>query len=266
MSIIKYSPASGQTDDSLLPVRNGGLLVVSQSDHTGHRQQSLIVYLLLTLFLVGCSRPDHVEKVKSEGVLHVTTRVGPLTYYETDDGPAGFEYELAVRFARYLGVEPRIRVAQGLPELYDVISRSFTDIAATGLSQQAARGLHPDYRFGPVYKQFQPLVLYRRGMARPKTLEDLLGKSVLVPARTAQIEYLMKMQESDYPQLLWEERDTLDPADILSLIDARAHDFAIMNSYEYGIHSAMFPEVNKAFELMSHSTSVGSFHPAKMTV
>ncbi|GAA3952417.1 membrane-bound lytic murein transglycosylase MltF [Allohahella marinimesophila] len=213
-------------------------------------QPVIAICLLLSSLLNGCTRPDQVEKVKSEGVLHVATRVGPLTYYETDDGPAGFEYELAVRFAEYLGVEPRIRVTQGVPELYDVITQGFTDIAATGLSQQAARSLHPEFRFGPVYKQFQPLVLYRRGTARPKNIADLLGKSVLVPARTAQIDYLMNMQASDYPQLLWEERDTLDPADILSLIDARAHDFAIMNSYEYGIHSAMFPEVNKAFELM----------------
>ncbi|WP_416399140.1 membrane-bound lytic murein transglycosylase MltF [Allohahella sp. A8] len=257
MSIIKYSPASSQTDSHSI-----GLCYEPPTRHR-HLWLPLMICVLLISMLSGCTRPDQVEKIKSEGVLHVATRVGPLTYYETDDGPAGFEYELAVRFAEYLGVEPRIRVTQGVPELYEIIGQGFTDIAATGLSQQAARSLHPKFRFGPVYKQFQPLVLYRRGTTRPRELSDLLGKSVLVPARTAQIDYLIDMQANDYPQLLWQERDTLDPADILSLIDAQAHDFAIMNSYEYGIHSAMFPEVSKAFELMDPLDVSWVFPPGK---
>ena len=48
---------------------------------------------------------DRIAQIKSRGVLRVSTINSPLTYYTVNKSPAGMDYELAKRFARYLGVK-----------------------------------------------------------------------------------------------------------------------------------------------------------------
>lgn len=50
---------------------------------------------------------DQISQIKSRGVLRVSTINSPLTYYTVNQSPAGMDYELAKRFADYLGVNSR---------------------------------------------------------------------------------------------------------------------------------------------------------------
>ena len=45
-----------------------------------------------------------LEKIRQQGVLVVLTHNTSTTYFEAQDGLAGFEYDLASDFAAYLGV------------------------------------------------------------------------------------------------------------------------------------------------------------------
>ena len=67
-------------------------------------------YALCCLLVAACEKAPLLEQVKSRNELVVLTRNSPTTYYEGFDGPTGFEYDLANRFAQYLGVELRIVV------------------------------------------------------------------------------------------------------------------------------------------------------------
>ncbi len=54
----------------------------------------------LLLLLGACGKaPTALERVQEDGVLRVITRNSPTTYYQDRNGPTGFEYELAERFA-----------------------------------------------------------------------------------------------------------------------------------------------------------------------
>ena len=64
------------------------------------------------LTLTGCSQPSTLQEIREEGVLHVITRTAPSIYVESEDGPTGYDYELAKLFANELGVKLRIRVAE----------------------------------------------------------------------------------------------------------------------------------------------------------
>lgn len=44
-----------------------------------------------------------LEEIKSRGELRISTLNSPLTYFTTKQGPSGLDYELAKRFANYLG-------------------------------------------------------------------------------------------------------------------------------------------------------------------
>src|SRR5690606_8912377 len=86
--------------------------------------------IAVTLFAIlagsGCSQPSTLQEVKNEGVLHVITRVAPSIYYEGREGPTGYDYELAHRFAEELGVELRVRVAEDNSEILSVLDRKST--------------------------------------------------------------------------------------------------------------------------------------------
>ena len=54
---------------------------------------------------------NHLDRVQSAGMLRVITFNGPTTYFVSNQGPGGFEYELAKIFAEYLGVELEVKIA-----------------------------------------------------------------------------------------------------------------------------------------------------------
>ena len=68
--------------------------------------------LLAALAVSGCSRPTALQEVRNEGALHVITRIAPSIYYQERETTTGYDYELVNDFARELGVELRVRVAE----------------------------------------------------------------------------------------------------------------------------------------------------------
>jgi membrane-bound lytic murein transglycosylase F len=116
--------------------------------------------VLCCLSLAACEKPPLIEQIKAHHELIVLTRNSPTTYYEGTDGPMGFEYDLASRFAEYLGVELRIVVPPNLNDILPLIQRGDAHLAA-GLTITDNR--EEIVRFGPVYQKITPqLVRVRR--------------------------------------------------------------------------------------------------------
>lgn len=205
--------------------------------------------LLWLVLLAGCSRPTTLEKIHQEGVLHVITRNGPITYFEGRDGPAGYEFELARLLAEHLGVRLRVRLVDDLEQIYQVTEQGYTHIAAVGISKQAAERRNPAFRFSQPFLTVRPLVLYRKGGNRPRTPEDLAGRHIVVPAQTAQVDHLASLQEQ-IPGLAWQVLEDVETPEILRMLDAGEVEIAIVNSTEYAVNSALFPQVQEAFPLM----------------
>ncbi len=200
--------------------------------------------------LTGCSRPTTLERIEQEGVLHVISRNAPTTYYEDRDGAAGFEYELARMFAEEIGVELRLRVASDLEEAYSVVEQNYTHFAALGLSQTAAHSRTESLKFSADYLTFQPLVLFANGNPKPKTVEDLVGQSIVVPAHTAQAAFLQQVKDARLPDLVWQEVDDLETPDLMRMVEEGQVQITIVNSSEFAVHKAMFPKAREGFALM----------------
>ena len=103
----------------------------------------------------------------------MVTRNTPTTYYFQGDRASGFEYGLVRAFAREYDMPVRIKVAFSLPELFDMLASGEAHLAAAGLSQSAGR----DARFvaSHPYLNQQPLVVYKSGALRPRSLKALVG-------------------------------------------------------------------------------------------
>ena len=101
------------------------------------------------------------------GVLRISTVNSPLTY-TINNAPAGMDYELAKRFADYLGVKLEVTVRPNLGDLFDDLDDGKADLLAAGLIYNSERLSR--YQSGPSYYSVSQQLVYRIDKPRPKTL------------------------------------------------------------------------------------------------
>ena len=198
------------------------------------------------LALAACGRPPtELEQVKAHNELIVITRNSPTTYFEGPDGPTGLEYDLAKRFAEYLGVELRMVVPANFSDILPLTALGNANLAAAGLTITDKR--KEKVRFGPVYQEITPQLVYRSGSTRPKTLADLDGILEVV-AGSSHEEQLEKLQE-DYPALAWQTNAELESDELLALVWQQLIEYTIADSNEVAVNRRFYPELKPAFDI-----------------
>jgi len=207
-----------------------------------------ISLLLISLsFLIACGDAQpHLEKIRERGELLVISRYGPTTYYVKGDTLAGFEYELAQRFADFLNVRLKIITPDNLGDILDFIAQGKADIAAAGLTITPER--KDLIRFGPVYQEVTQQLIYRQGIKRPKSLTKLADGNLEVVAHSSHVEQLNSHKE-DIPDLNWTENHDLDSSGLLELVQLELIDYTISDSNEMAANRTLFPELRVAFDI-----------------
>ena len=205
--------------------------------------------LVLLVFppLLSCSlfEKNKLRDVKSAGELVVLTRTSPTTYYETPEGPAGFEYDLVKSFANYLGVKPRFVVAEKFNDIIPRLLKGDADLAAAGITVTEARSKL--VRFGPSYQEIRQQVIYRLGTNRPASAEELIGRQIEVQAGTSYVERLNDLKQQ-YPELKWTEVDK-ETEELLQVVWEGLLEISIADSNIVAINRQYFPEIQVAFSL-----------------
>ena len=162
---------------------------------------SLLLFSILLLIACGEAQP-HLEEIRERGELRVLTRYGPTSYYVKGEELAGFEYELAQRFAEHLNVKLKIIVPDNLGNILSLIERGKADIAAAGLTITPAR--KDVIRFGPVYQEVTQQLVYRNGDTKPENITKVIDGQLEVVAHSSHVEQL-KLYQQDIPELTWTE-------------------------------------------------------------
>jgi len=204
--------------------------------------------LLVSLtFLIACGEAQpHLEEIRERGELRVLSRYGPTSYYVKGDELAGFEYELAQRFAQHLNVKLKIIVPDSLGNMLHLIEQGKADIAAAGLT------ITPDrkdiIRFGPVYQEVTQQLVYRQGTKKPKSLTSLANGQLEVVANSSHVEQLSSHLQ-EIPELIWTENTELDSSGLLELVQLEMIDYTIADSNEIAANRPLFPELRVAFNI-----------------
>ena len=208
----------------------------------------ILSLLLISLsFLITCSEAQpHLEEIRERGELRVLTRYGPTTYYIKGEELAGFEYELAREFAKYLNVKLKIIVPENLGNMLQLIEQGKADIAAAGLTITPARkGI---LRFGPTYQEVSQQLVYRRGSLKPKNISKLADGHLEVVANSSHVEQL-ELHQQEFPELSWVENKELDNSGLLELVQLEMIDYTIADSNEIDANQTLFPELRVAFNI-----------------
>jgi len=201
---------------------------------------------MICLALAACGRaPTELEQVQAHNELIVITRNSPTTYFEGPDGPTGLEYDLAKRFAEYLGVELRMVVPPNFSDILPLTALGDANLAAAGLTVTSKR--EEKVRFGPVYQKITPQLVYRSGSTRPKTLADLNG--ILEVVAGSSHEELLEKLSKDFPELTWQTNGELDSDELLILLWEQLIEYTIADSNELSVNRRFYPELKPAFDI-----------------
>ena len=187
---------------------------------------------------------DQLDQIKSRGELRVSTLNSPLTFMDSPEGNLGFDYELAKRFADYLGVKLVISQHTTIESMFDDLDHGKTDMLASGLVYNNER--LKNYRAGPEYYSVSQQLVYRQGAVRPKSFADIKG-SLVVSAGSAHIATL-EAASTKYPDLTWSTTDKLSPRDLLQQVENGKLDYTLGDSVTIALMQRVYPRLAVAFD------------------
>ncbi|GIX30882.1 MAG: membrane-bound lytic murein transglycosylase F [Porticoccaceae bacterium] len=214
--------------------------------------------LVLTLAaLVGPSRQaTNLETILERGVLRFATRPGPITYFEDAKGPNGFEYLLAKAFADSLGLKLAVTTSDTLVGLFNLLGGPNADFIGATLTVTESRKRR--MRFSRPYGEVVQVLVYRRGSARPRRVEDLLGHSLAVVADSSHEERLRELAQR-LPDLRWQALPDVEMVELLEMVEGGEVDFAVVDSSTFEAHRTRFPSTARAFDLTAPQALAWAF-------
>ncbi len=210
------------------------------------------VFILLLAALAGVLQGCNSDKdqatlarIKERGYVSVGTLYGPTSYYVGAQGETGFEYELAQKYADYLGVTLKISASYSLNDLFEQLAQGKVDFLAAGLVVTDKR--LEKYHFGPAYNQISQKLVFKQGKERPRTIDDLTGK-LEVTANSSHVENLENLAAST-TTLSWQENNELDSEELLLRILDEEIDYTIIDSHTLAVSRRYYPEISIGFTI-----------------
>ncbi|HSH27731.1 MAG TPA: membrane-bound lytic murein transglycosylase MltF, partial [Wenzhouxiangella sp.] len=212
------------------------------------RLKALGRLLLIALAVVvattsGDSGLTQVERIHARGSLVMLTVNGASTYYLGAEGETGFEYELALAFARYLGVPLQVVTVPSVGDLVPALLEGRGDFVAANLTRTSWR--QSQLRFGPAYESVVPTVVYRRGTPRPHSVEELADGRLAVMDGTVYLPLLARHDVAIEPEI----RPHSSIEDLFEAISNEEIDYTIIDSNILELNRRFFPAIRPAFEL-----------------
>ncbi len=203
--------------------------------------------------LAGCSAEDNssdsvkVRGLKTSGTLTVLTRNAPTTYYfDSDEQPAGPEYEMVESFAAHLGVKTEYKQFETVNEILEALEQGQGDLAAAGITRTSAR--EQRFRFGPAYQEVVEQVVCRRKGTIAGNPDELAGLNITVSKGTSYEDSLRQLK-GDHPALVWNADAELNTEQLLERVWLKEIDCTVADSSIVAINRRYFPELVVGFDL-----------------
>ncbi|MCC4107731.1 membrane-bound lytic murein transglycosylase MltF [Serratia ureilytica] len=210
-----------------------------------------VVTLLLALALWPnitwrSGQGGQLQEIISRGELRISTLNSPLTYFNAKQGPGGLDYELAKRFANYLGVKLVVIPHQNINDLFDDLDDDDADLLAAGLIYNQERLSRA--RTGPAYYSVSQQLVYRLGTPRPKSFADIKGK-LAVASGSAHVSTLKQLKQDKYPDLAWESSSDLTSKELLERVADGKLDYTLGDSVTIALLQRIHPQLAVAFDV-----------------
>lgn len=185
--------------------------------------------------------PDEIDKT----VLNVGTVYGSQIYITTGQGEAGFDFEMASRFAEYLNLDLAMKPYSNIKDLYQALDKGEIDLIAAGLTDTATR--RENFRLGPPLYRVNQVLVYKQGTHPPKHISQL-KESITVITDSSFVETLAQLQHT-YTELTWEQEKDKDSEELLAMIARGEIPYTIADSTTFEINRRYMPELRAGLVL-----------------
>jgi len=206
----------------------------------------IVIFTLAGLIGTCSSPPPLLDQVLDTGELRVVTRDSPTTYVISPDGPSGPEFDLVQAFADDLGVALVIEPVASISEILPNLLAGESHMAAAGLSITDTRREY--LNFGHPYESVDVHMIYKLGTGKPRSLKDVLDRSIEVMAGSSHVDLLSSIQAS-YPTLQWAENADIEVAELMTKVAMGEIDITVADSPDFNIQRHFYPDLRVALDL-----------------
>ena len=206
----------------------------------------LLIIILASLIGTCSTAPPLLDQILETGELRVVTRNSPTSYSISPDGPTGPEYDLVRAFAEELGVTLVMDTVDSVSEIIPLILSGQAHMAAAGLTVTDSRREY--LHFGHPYESVDVHLIYKLGTGRPRSIEDILDRSIEVVASSSHVDILEELK-LDYPELTWTENADVEFADLLTKVAMGEVDLTVADSPDFNIQRHFYPDLRVALDL-----------------
>ncbi|ELY3903288.1 membrane-bound lytic murein transglycosylase MltF [Klebsiella aerogenes] len=234
-------------------------LRISTLQKINYLKKLKINYLLIgvvTLLLAAALWPslpwmgkpeNRVAGIIARGELRVSTINSPLTYAAINNKDYGLDYELAKRFADYLGVKLKVTVRQNISQLFDDLDAGKTDMLAAGLVYNTERV--KNYQAGPTYYSVSQQLVYRVGGNRPRTLAGINAEQLAIAPGHVALNDLQALKESKYPDLNWRVDEKRGTTALMQAVIDGTLEYTVADSVAVSLFQRVHPELAVALDI-----------------
>ncbi len=206
----------------------------------------LLIIILASLIGTCSTPPPLLDQILETGELRVVTRSSPTSYSISPDGPTGPEYDLVRAFAEDLGVALLMESVDSVSEIIPLILSGQAHMAAAGLTVTDSRREY--LHFGHPYESVDVHLIYKLGTGRPRSIEDILDRSIEIVASSSHVDILEELK-LDYPELTWTENADVEFADLLTKVAMGEVDLTVADSPDFNIQRHFYPDLRVALDL-----------------
>ena len=206
----------------------------------------MLIIILASLIGTCSTPPPLLDQILETGELRVVTRSSPTSYEISPDGPTGPEYDLVRAFAEDLGVTLLMESVDSVSEIIPLILSGQAHMAAAGLTVTDSRREY--LHFGHPYESVDVHLIYKLGTGRPRSIEDILDRSIEIVASSSHVDILEELK-LDYPELTWTENADVEFADLLTKVAMGEVDLTIADSPDFNIQRHFYPDLRIALDL-----------------
>jgi membrane-bound lytic murein transglycosylase F len=196
--------------------------------------------------ILGFVKPDPgLQGIRKAGEITVLTRNNGHCYYNYQDQPMGFEYDLAKAFADHLGVQLNVKTPDW-QDLFGMLREGKGDFIAASLTITPAREDLADFSTG--YMTVQQRVIVHQRNTGVAALEDLNGSTVFVRRGTSYEERLreLKGRGMDIKIRLYDDVPT---EEFIRMVAEKEIHLTVADSNIALLNRRYYPEVKVAFPL-----------------
>ena len=213
----------------------------------------LLVACVIGLLLLARARlmpetesPHGLAEILEKQELVALSVNSPTTVYAVDGQWQGFDYDLIKAFAANLGVSLEIKFASGIDGLLADLEAGAGQFAIANLAVTASRA--PLGAFSTPYAEAAIWTVCARSGPHPRSMADLVGTRVVVPAESSYVARLQAAAET-LPELRWTEVPDVTTEGLFARIESGDADCALTDSNILDINLRYHPELRRAFKL-----------------